>query len=241
MRIYGIENSFCIDAPPTAGDFNPLVKAASLLFSMLGKWQRVPPQDAIHEVQKELLLTLDNFQKKIIRLGYQPEFIIVCRYIFCLTYDDVISNTLWGKQVQWEQNSLLGLLYQETVPGKFFVILKRIIKEPMQYIDLMELMYICLKMGYQGEYRSLPHQLEDLTTILYKHTRSYRGVLQRKLSTKPCKALKSTEEKSISSPNEWLFIFFMTASIIMTLFLSLSYLMDTTSNETYKNITKVRT
>ena len=117
--------------------------------------------------------------------------------------------------------------------------MERTIKEPALYIDLMELMYICLSMGYKGQYRTTEHsqyQLEQITNNLYKHIRAYRGSFSKTLSPTPLKATKPSAKHLLQRKTSLLLIFIVTACVIMTIFVSLGYLMDVISNEAYKNI-----
>ena len=120
--------------------------------------------------------------------------------------------------------------------------MERTIKEPALYIDLMELMYICLSMGYKGQYRSTEHsqyQLEQITNNLYKHIRAYRGSFSKTLSPTSLKTAKPAATSAQQRNTSPFFIFIVTACIIMTIFVSLGYLMDVISNEAYKNIAQL--
>ncbi|RDI48628.1 type IVB secretion system protein IcmH/DotU [Aquicella lusitana] len=227
---------------PKAG-LNPLVDAAGYLFSVLGKLKQLKSYRQLNKLQKELIQEINTFQEAVKNQGYNAEYIVVCRYAICATFDDLISNTVWGGHGQWDSFSLLATFNQDTQhQDKFFTILERAIKEPALYIDLMELMYICLSMGYKGQYRSTEHsqfQLDQITNSLYKHIRAYRGSFSKTLSPTPLKAQKSATETIKERPLSLLFIFFITGCIIMTIFISLGYLMDVISNEAYKHITQI--
>lgn len=228
---------------PKAG-LNPLVDTAGYLFSVLGKLKQLKTYRQPSKLQKELVQEVTSFQEAIKNHGYNAEYIVICRYILCATFDDIISNTAWGAQGQWDSHCLLGAFNQDTQhQDKFFTIMERAIKEPAFYIDLMELMYICLSMGYKGQYRSTEHsqyQLEQITNNLYKHIRAYRGSFSKSLSPTPLKTAKSTT-KPAAKRNSMFFVFLVTACVIMTIFVSLGYLMDVISNEAYKNISPVET
>jgi type VI secretion system protein ImpK len=212
---------------------NPLVDAASYLFSLLGKlkeWSSCPKLDAL---QQELIQEINTFQQNAQHQGYNGELIAICRYLLCATFDDILAHTAWGKE--WARVSLLSAFHlDEQHQDKFFTIMERSLKDPALYIDLMELMYLCLSFGYKGQYRQTAHhhyQLEQMTNTLYKHIRAYRGPINKTLSPtkiKPKLAKAHTIKISISS---WIIIFLMTACIIMMLFVSLGYLMDMMSNE----------
>lgn len=226
---------------PKSG-LNPIVDAASYLLSLLGKLKHLKNYRQLGKLQKDLLQGVAAFQENIQQLTYNPEYIVVCRYILCATFDDIIGNTVWGNQGHWDSYSLLEAIKQDKHHhDKFFNILDRALKEPARYIDLMELIYICLSMGYRGQYRGSEHshyQLEQITDNLYKHIRAYRGSISKTLSPAPFKTKISVKTK----PQEkfsLLMVFFVTACVVMAIFISLGYLMDVISNEAYKNIIPV--
>jgi len=224
----------------TKAGLNPIVDAAGYLFSVLGKLMHLKSYRHLDKLQLELLQEITILHETIQNLGYSSEYITVCKYVLCATMDEIISNTSWGGQGQWEAYCLLGVLNQDTQhQDKFFSIMERAIKEPALYIDLMELMYLCLSMGYKGQYHATEngqHQLDQITNNLYKHIRAYRGSFSKTLSPTSIKAHKSSATHAHQTPLS--FIFIVTACIIMTIFVSLGYLMDVISNEAYKSITQ---
>lgn len=228
----------------TKAGLNPLVDAAGYLFSILGKLKHAKSWRQLGKLQTELIQEINLFQETAKHHGYNPEYVIVCRYVLCAVIDDIIANTAWGGQGQWDSYSLLAAFNQDTQhQDKFFSIMERAIKEPALYIDLMELMYIALSMGYKGQYRATEHsqyQLEQITNSLYKHIRAYRGSFNKTLSPTPLKTNKSAAKSAPESSSSLLYIFFVTACVIMTIFISLGYLMDVISNEAYEHITQIQ-
>lgn len=227
----------------TKAGLNPLVDAAGYLFSVLGKLKNLKSYRRLNTLQQELIQEINSFQEAVKNNGYNVEYVIVCRYVICATFDDIISNTSWGSQGIWDSHSLLAAFNQDTQhQDKFFTIMERAVKEPALYIDLMELMYLCLSMGYKGQYRSTEHsqyQLEQITNNLYKHIRAYRGNFSKTLSPTPLKTAKKTTSK-IKNKTSLIFIFVVTACVIMAIFIGLGYLMDVISNEAYKNIAQIQ-
>lgn len=217
---------------------NPLVDAAGYLFSVIGKLKQIQAYKQLNKLQEELVQEVDTFQETVKNQGYNIEYSIVCRYLLCATLDDIIENTTWGSNGQWDQYSLLAAFNQDRRhQDKFFTIMERAIKEPVLYIDLMELMYLCLSMGYKGRYKATEHsqyQLEQITNNLYKHIRAHRGSFSKTLSPTPLKA--SGAKAVIRNKTSLLFIFIVTACIVMAIFIGLGYLMDAISNEAYKNL-----
>lgn len=224
---------------PRAG-LNPLADAASYLFTMLGKLKHMETYRQLNNLQKKLIQEISLFQESIKHPSYNSEYLLVCRYIICATFDDIIANTTWGSQGQWEHYSLLAAFDQDPHhQQKFFTILERALKEPAHYIDLMELMFFCLSLGYKGQYRSTEynqHQLEQITDNLYKHIRIFRGHFIKTLSPLPLKPAKSTGKTSSQGEPIALKLTYATVCVVMSIFISLGYLMDVISNEAYKNI-----
>jgi type VI secretion system protein ImpK len=71
------------------------------------------------------------------------------------------------------------VLFHKEVGGgeKFFEILERLRANPSRYIDLIELVYVCLALGYEGKYRHDPSgqaRLAELQHDLYRLVRDQR-------------------------------------------------------------------
>jgi len=219
-----------------------LAKAAEDLFALLGQVQTLH-HFTRENLQKKIIKLLNYFKRNITQLNHSDENLLICHYVVCLVFDDVIQNTNWGQKVNWSRYSLIKLYYQNINDDKFFIILSRMTKEAHLFIDILELMYLFLRLGYQGKYRHTKKNLEltYLSAYLFKLIRQFRGHPPKRLSPKLFKPLRPiTDEPDEPSKSAGLFIFFATASIIMTIFLSLSYLMEIKTNETYKNITKTQ-
>jgi len=177
---------------PKAG-LNPLSDAAAQLFSLAGQLKQLKSYRHLSKLHQELMQEVQTFQNAAKSQGYGSEHILVSRYALCATLDDLIKNTRWGGQGQWDQYSLLTAFHPDTVnPDRFFVILERIIKEPALYIDILELMYVCLSLGFEGPYRSATTpahqdhynniQFERIIQSLYQQIRAYRGDFPKNLS-----------------------------------------------------------
>ncbi len=226
---------------PKSG-LNPIADAASNLFTMIGKLKTLVVHPDLRGLQAELGEEIRLFYETVKNHGYSAEYTVICRYIMCATLDEIIAERPFADQGKWHPFSLLVWFNQDIQhQEKFFTILERIIKEPSLYIDLMELMYLCLSMEYKGQYRHLEHgqfQLDQIVNTLYKHIRAYRGNHSKTLSPTPLKSYKSFIETRIRHKSSFKTIFIVTVCLILTILISLGYLMDVISNESYKNITQ---
>lgn len=229
---------------PSAG-LNALVDGCGQFFSLIGHAKRAQSPFSFITLQKELIHEINAFHESALSHGFLEEYIAVCRYVLCAFADDVLSHLLCGGQEQWCNYTLLGhfkldLLHHD----KFFSILERTSKEPTLYIDLMELMYICLSMGYKGQYRSKESdqcQLEQITIALYQRIRAYRGTFSKTLSPVPSKPVEKMPRPMASKNISLLQVLLFDACMIMAIFISLGYLMDVLSNEVLNTIVPMET
>jgi type VI secretion system protein ImpK len=216
---------------------NPLVDAAAYLFSVTGKLKQLKTYRHLSKLNKELVTEINTFQDAAKAQGYSSEYILVSRYALCATLDDIITNTPWGSQGQWDNHSLLAVFNQESLNHeRFFMILERIMKDSSLYIDLMEFMYICLSLGFKGNYRSTEfsqNQIEQITHSLYRHIRAHHGDFNKSLSPYPFRAPTA---KTPTKKAPVLLVLLLTATVILSLFIGLSYMLDAISNQAYKEL-----
>lgn len=150
---------------PLLGGINPLEQAASkllaLLIGMNGSSHQAPDQlreQLIQELEKFKLLARDalNDAKQVTEASY----------IMCTVLDEAAMNTPWGHRADWSQYNLLSTFHDEVTGGeRFFTLLKVLGKNPSKNIHLLELMYICLALGFQGSYRLASNGNETLQKV----------------------------------------------------------------------------
>jgi type VI secretion system protein ImpK len=221
---------------------NPLVDASAYLFSIMGKLKQMKSYRHLTKLRKELIREINAFQDVAKSQGYSSEYILVTRYALCATLDDIITNTPWGAQGQWDHHTLQAAFNQESInQERFFVILERLVKDPNLYIDIMEFMYICLSLGFKGHYRSSEfnnNQLEQITNALYKRIRAYRGDFSKTLSPFPLKTTAAHKHVNMKNMPAWLIVLLI-ASISLTLFAGMRYMLNITSTQAYQDLTRM--
>ena len=127
------------------------------------------------ESKKNIEEYLESLQKHYQNLGYSQDISLAAHYAVCATLDDMLRCV--GSDGQFLQNFHNSRLDQE----KFYSILDHISPKADKYIDLLELMYLCLRFGYKGQYRNTPFGLQqwslltDSTYHLITHVRGQRS------------------------------------------------------------------
>ncbi|MDJ0806355.1 MAG: type IVB secretion system protein IcmH/DotU [Gammaproteobacteria bacterium] len=165
---------------------NQLVVAAGPLLSLLGKLRNTPTHRDVAGLRRRMEDELKNFETQALRSGINRETVNAARYSLCTVIDEIVLNTPWGNESSWSTESLLILFHNEAWGGeKFFLILERMLKDPPRHVDMLELMYICLSMGFQGKYRVLEGGMRTLDGIIdstYHAIRLQRGDYEQDLS-----------------------------------------------------------
>jgi len=167
---------------------NPLVRAASSLLLLAGQLRGSLSAPDVSVLRRHALDEIRRFEQRA-RGGSTPaEVVSAARYALCSCLDEAVLSTPWGAQSEWAQQTLLVALHREAWGGeKFFEMLNKISDDPERHIDLMELQYLCIALGFAGKYQALPQghaQLAEVQQSLYRKIRDYRGIPRNELSLK---------------------------------------------------------
>ncbi|ROL86680.1 type IVB secretion system protein IcmH/DotU [Pseudomonas protegens] len=165
---------------------NPLVAAASDLLSEVVRLKHSQDAEDLHALNTHLSAGLRQFDARAQQDGAQSSEVMAARYVLCTVVDEAVVSTSWGNESQWSQMSLLSSFHNETFGGeKFFQLLDRLSKNPVKHLPMLELMYLCLSLGFEGKYRVIPRgvlELEGIRDALYRQIRQLRGDVPRELS-----------------------------------------------------------
>ena len=174
--------------------------------------------------------------------GVPIETVIGARYCLCTVVDEAAAQTPWGGSGVWPKFSLLVALHNETWGGeKFFQLLAKLVQTPHQHIDLIELMYFCLMLGFEGRYRVIENgssQLETLKARLLALIESTRGDRSSALSIR-----WKGEERKAAPPWTMVPLWVATALALLLaflLFLWFNYRLAAQSDELFAAINSIR-
>lgn len=168
------------------GGLNPIVSAAYLLLSAVPRIRTTVSHPNPIDLRETLLQQIAQFESAARSRGVSPESVLVARYAICTLIDETVAGTPWGGTADWVKQSLLVTLHRETWGGeKFFQLLNKMAEDPARNIDLLELFYSCLALGFEGRFRVVDGgkaQLETVRERLADIIRRTRGEYERDLS-----------------------------------------------------------
>jgi type VI secretion system protein ImpK len=165
---------------------SPLVQAASPLLLLGQRLRTTLTLMDVGGLRRQVLEDLRRFEEQARRLGVSSELLTAARYALCAMLDEAVLSTPWGAQSDWAQQTLLVALHREAWGGeKFFDMLDRISGDPARYIELMELQYLCMALGFAGKFQVQQGghaRLAEVQNGLYQKIRAFRGVSRNELS-----------------------------------------------------------
>ncbi|MGD1881958.1 MAG: type IVB secretion system protein IcmH/DotU [Paracoccaceae bacterium] len=133
---------------------NPLNACAATLFSLVSRIRNRAQHMDAGKLREAVITEVKAFESRAFQAGVDAQDLKIARYAICATLDDVVLNTPWGGQSVWAQQSMVGTFHRETVGGdRFYDLLARLEKEPARNIDLLEFLYMCLSLGFEGRLR----------------------------------------------------------------------------------------
>jgi len=171
---------------PLGTGLNPLVQAAAPLLLLAGQLRGTLSAPDVRGVRQHALDEVRRFEERARTAGVANEVVVAARYALCASLDEAVLSTPWGAQSEWAQQTLLVALHREAWGGeKFFEMLDRISAEGARHIDLMELQYLCIALGFAGKYQVLDRghaRLAEVQRDLFRKLRDQRGAPPPELS-----------------------------------------------------------
>lgn len=179
-------------APPaeslfrTGAAFNPLLEAALPLLLLATRLRGASDAPDVETLQRRIADEIRRFETQAKEGGATSEDVLAARYALCAAVDECVLNTPWGAHSTWAAQTLLIVFHRESFGGeKFFQIIDKVSLDPNRYVNLMELLYGCLAIGFEGRYRLDARGavlLAEIQRNLFERIRSVRGTAPREVS-----------------------------------------------------------
>ena len=207
---------------------NGLNACAATLFSLVSRIRNRAQHMDPDELRRSVVAEVRGFENRALKAGIDAQDVKIARYAICATLDDVVLNTPWGGQSSWALQSMVGTFHKETVGGdRFFDLLARLEKEPGKNIDLLEFMFVCLSLGFEGRLRVEQNGADKHLQVrngLARLIRAQRGPMERDLSPHWEGINLPHKVRSLWKP---VWITSASAAVVLTIaFVTMSYLLN---------------
>jgi type VI secretion system protein ImpK len=220
---------------------NPLVSAASELVALPAQLLNMISHQDVAGLRRQVLEEIKTFENKARLMGISPEITYTSRYVLCAFIDEAVLNTIWGSNSLWNSQSLLSSLHNETSGGeKFFIILDNLLRDPNANLDLLELMFLCISLGFKGQYAVMdrgPEKLEELRNVVFEHIRRRRGEFPQELS--PHWQSQTGQRTTLRNYIPLWVVIAVAGAILFAIFVGFTMVLDETADPVYETLQSI--
>lgn len=170
---------------------NPLLEAAQPLIRALCEMPTDLTPEQVEVFHRLMVREVSNFREICTSAQIRYEHMVAGSYALCTALDEAVQRKPWGggsgtEAGAWAARSLAQQFHEDSDGGeKVFLLIGRLVANEQEHIDLIELLYFIVSLGFEGRYRSAPNGRRDHDAIrhrLYEKVMNLRGEVPRELS-----------------------------------------------------------
>lgn len=220
---------------------NILIDVSTPLLGMALRVRRLSSCDNVDEIYKQAVEEVKAIEVELNEAGFERALILAYRYVLCSFIDEAIMSTPWGADSAWAEHSLLTRFHNETWGGeKVFVILSRLESDPERYKPLLQFIFLCLTLGFEGRYKVMSKGREEYEKII-----SNLHQILKRLDEEDQTPLTNATEHVVSTkyrlskqmPIWSVFLFFF--SILVGVFITYSVLLNNKSMSVLEQLNQI--
>ncbi len=148
------------------GASNPLIAEAANLLILFGRLRTGLVEMDAQPLMEHVTREIEAFERAVIAKGIDPHEAMVAKYALCGTADDIVQNLPGADRGVWIQYSMVARFFHKRDSGVgFFQEAEKAMQAPGQRYHLLELMLVCMSLGFEGQYRTMPNGIAELARI----------------------------------------------------------------------------
>jgi len=150
-----------------SADANPIVASSASLLILFGRLRsQVVDMHAVPLMQ-HVTEEIEAAEAKMLEAGVDQTDALIAKYCICGTADDIVQNLPGTDRGVWLQYSMVARFFNKRTSGVgFFQEVDKALQNPIHKYHLLELMLICLQLGFEGQFRAM--QGGDVSLQQYK-------------------------------------------------------------------------
>lgn len=210
---------------------NPLINAAQPVIALFNRIANSVNAPVLSDLIKNLHHELHAFETRARAYEYSAEASLIGRYLLTVTLYHKVLQTSWGANDKRAQTTLTQLIPSQNRNEQNVLSLIHKLSDDESaaaHIDLLELAYCCLSLGFPGTDRSavdLQHYSQELQR-LYDVIRKQRPNFSKSLHLSP--ADLATQEFA-KKPIAMKWVISLAAVILLSLYTGFNYMLNQTA------------
>ena len=222
----------------TAIGEDALTAAAAPLLQLMARLRNTANPPDSGDLRERTVRQVRIFEQEARDKEVPLEQLRPAHYALCASLDDVVLNTPWGSSGTWGEHSLVSTFHQEVRSGeRFFDVLKQMCANPGKYLPVIKLMYLCMSLGFIGQYRLSRRGVGDINRI---REETYAVIVRQQKAAEPDLAPHTKGIDAPYRPARFRLPLWVAASaglgIIAGLFLWFSIGLNATSDDLYARL-----
>lgn len=170
---------------------DPLLAAATPLLLLLARLRNAASPPDPGNMRTRTLREVRAFERRARDAGVPMELLRPAHYALCASLDDAVLNTPWGRAAGWGEATLTEALHQEAANAArggggsgagaaFFDLLARLRQDAAANLSALQVMYLCLSLGFMGPYRGTPGGQQRVDAIREETYAAIKDELRRR-------------------------------------------------------------
>lgn len=145
---------------------NPLLASAASLLILLGRLRSGMVELQVAPLMQHVTTEIERFHHNAAAAGLDPHEVLVAKYALSGTADDIVQNLPGADHGNWQQYSMVARFFHKRDSGVgFFQEAEKAMQVPAQRYNLLELMLVCMSLGFEGQFRTMPQGATELARI----------------------------------------------------------------------------
>lgn len=158
---------------------NVILDIATPLLGLAVRLREMERCDDIESLHRRVENDIQAFETELMNRKYDKATVIAARYCLCSFVDEAVMSTPWGAESFWPEQTMLSKFHNESWGGeKFFGVLERVLDQSGRFQELLEFLYVCVGMGFEGKFHVMHNgrnMLDRLLDTVYQVLTKHRG------------------------------------------------------------------
>lgn len=181
---------------------NPLLECCASLFAHAAQFKKSDRGVKVNaKFRRVILAGFDEMERKAFEKKIPMQKVKEVKYAMASYIDEAVLTSNWPGRMDWMSKTLQLTFFGEHVGGEaFFKHLNALRRAGDRFVDVLEVYYVCLQLGFEGMYRLKGlEQLMALQVDLRSQIESYRKYNDNRLSVdgKPKSSVMATMRRDI--------------------------------------------
>lgn len=164
---------------------NPLLESCASLFAYASLFKNSDRGARVNsKYRRAILAAFDEMERKAFEMKIPMQKVKEAKYALASYIDESVLTSNWPGRMEWMSKTLQLEFFGEHVGGEtFFKHLDALRRAGERFVDVLEVYYICLQLGFEGMYRLRGlEQLMALQVDLRSQIEGHRKYADNRLS-----------------------------------------------------------